>query len=653
MVRQARTVYRPSTLLLHFSVACWCTLGLSLSNGHCFAQTSSGRLVLVAAENVSRIGVIQADSGQPMGTCFYCDERGYVATCLSNLSELKDAYAFFDSKTRLRIAGVVAASRGLDIAILQLAEIPSGDGRFQRSLDLRPEYIPQIDEPLLPWSMLDPKQYTAEMVPKIWCRMRGDEYCLGMKNLVAAPYGCRADACWMWLSRPCAIGCNGAPVFNEAGHVVGMISLGPMRQREIYSVLHIQHVIDMIPRDDLKPKSLRTLKTLNDSLPSQDLLTRRSNAFDNLENVLACDLDYGQPLAQRYSTLSRRTELALAERARIEQLLPGLQAQHQKLIEQINELQVQINTMTPEEAYRKTEKDKDSKGNTTEREVVKYRFSARQIALLEPLRAQVAGLKQQSIDVVMRVDFESKMRLPFMKSTIEHLEDEAFYLADPLGLRPSEDHAAFEKSLTTLADSGEDSATLSFVRGMTRVHLRQYKEATADLKTAYDMEPKLRPLCRVLHARMVGLQGAPDKAETALKAVLRDQKDNPRVLALAARVAMDNNASATAVRYLQQAHETMPTQLELQLGLAWTLSQGNTNAKLASESATNVAVRTGYRDWNSLAALANVHMMSGKKEAAVEAIRNAVQSAPAPAQAWCLRWQTQMVGGDPIQRDWK
>ncbi len=43
-------------------------------------------------------------------------------------------------------------------------------------------------------------------------------------------------------------------------------------------------------------------------------------------------------------------------------------------------------------------------------------------------------------------------------------------------------------------------------------------------------------------------------------------------------------------------------EVELHLGMAWLMSQSNSNTKVAMESVQNAVTRTGYRDWSALAA---------------------------------------------------
>ncbi len=179
------------------------------------AQTVATAPVTLDKANLGRIGRLQTESGQHVGTCFYCDERGYVTTCLSNVLDCKDAYVLFDAKTRLRVAGFVAASRGLDIVVLQLLDIPKDDARFRQALELRGDYVPKLEDRLLAWPSAEGLTYTADNFPNLWRILRGDEYCLGINRLDGSPMGCRPDTCWFWLSKPCPLTSHGAPVFNS------------------------------------------------------------------------------------------------------------------------------------------------------------------------------------------------------------------------------------------------------------------------------------------------------------------------------------------------------------------------------------------------------------------------------------------------------
>jgi Flp pilus assembly protein TadD len=188
---------------------------------------------------------------------------------------------------------------------------------------------------------------------------------------------------------------------------------------------------------------------------------------------------------------------------------------------------------------------------------------------------------------------------------------------------------------------------------MTRIHLRRFGEAITDLKEAYETDTKVRALCRALNARIVGLQGHPEKNDSVLKSLLKENKNDPKFLTILARIELDTKSFGVAAKYLQQASEFLPYEPELQLALAWVLTQNNANSKLALEAATNVTIRTGYRDWNSLAALANVQMMMHRKELAAETIRTARALAPASAKELCAQWQTEIDSDNIIKRKWE
>lgn len=139
-----------------------------------------------------------------------------------------------------------------------------------------------------------------------------------------------------------------------------------------------------------------------------------------------------------------------------------------------------------------------------------------------------------------------------------------------------------------------------------------------------------------------------------MKSLIKDEKSNPTLFTIAARIELDAGSAGAAARYLQQAHELMPDELELKHGLAWVLSAGSgTNSKLAFDVATSAVEWTGYQDWSCMAALANVHAWMKKPEMANQAINTATQLAPQEARAICDLWRAELTAGRIIKRDWK
>ncbi len=88
-----------------------------------------------------------------------------------------------------------------------------------------------------------------------------------------------------------------------------MMSMGPDRRQEFFSAIHIQHVLDVIPKDDIKPKPLRQLRTWLDPLPPSGKKTTGSiDALRYIDSSLGGEVNYGAPLAQRYADYLDRVE---------------------------------------------------------------------------------------------------------------------------------------------------------------------------------------------------------------------------------------------------------------------------------------------------------------------------------------------------------
>ncbi len=300
--------------------------------------------------------------------------------------------------------------------------------------------------------------------------------------------------------------------------------------------------------------------------------------------------------------LLSRLNLATSEKGSIEQNASNQQEHHLELLAKLDALRTQITAIVPEESYTVRERVRRSSSSSRDRDrdrdreetvtVTRYRHSARQLEQLKPLNLQMESLQKQVEANTLRFEYDTKVRLPFVNKIIDRLSEDTFFRADPLFLRPADEHVEFETALSKLVDEGGAQASVYIARAMSRIHLRRFNEAVADLKEAYDIDTKVRPLCRLLNARVVGLRDSPEKIQTTFKGLLRDNKNDPKFLTVAARIEMDSKSAGAAARYLQQVHEMLPDELEVQTGLAWLLSANNTNSKLALECATNVVTRT-------------------------------------------------------------
>ena len=657
-------------------------LSLTLLILHSLMRVSFGQNDGVSAEDRKKVGSLILENGAVAGTCFYVDPRGYVATSFTNVQNISESYVVFNDGGRFRVNGFVAASKGKDIAILALGELPKGARLWKVALPLMPGTDLAIGDEVITWSGPGAKlAMPSPFMPSIGRRILGEEYIQGLRKIPLKPAGYDPGTIWYWLNQGRDLSCNGGPVFNRDGdQVIGMLSAGLEPNKPVYAAIHIQHVSRLLPRNDPKPHSLKELRDWVDPspvLPSTESTEPSLNADEN-QISLGGILHYGQPLAQRFRSLQDRVAATEKEKAEVDRFQANSQSNNLELLAAIDKIQTALTAIQPEEAYQveerstrtqtvtRTERERGSDGkernvkvkdteevpSTTT--VTRFRFSRRQLLAIQPLRDRLRTLQLDVQKNKDRFAFLTEIVEPHLKQLRKYQEEEFFYLADPLGLRPRVEQEAFDKSLTETIDEGGAPGMFYIARAMARCMLNNLDGASQDLVEANEYDAKFRSLVRMLETRIAFLNGDKAKGTSLLRGLLEETKTDPRLRVLAARIDIESENFASAGRHLQEASKLAPLAIEIRHGLAWLhLSAPNPNPKTSMDAAMLAVQLTDGRDWSTVSALAASQALAKKVELAEKAIQSALHSAPETAKETCEEYQRQLVNTKSIKRIWK
>ena len=637
-----------------------------------FAQQQS------AVAPVVQIGSLFVDD-QLSGSCFYVDKRGIVATSFSNVWQGNNAWVQFPNGEKCRVLGFVAASKGKDIALLKIAK-NGKDFLDEVALQLDPDADPKLDAELLLGGGPRSQPIAGNYVyPKVNRRLLGQEYLLGLSRIPSTDIGRDPDTRWIWSSISRHIGCNGGPVFDKRGKVVGMLSAALEPASIVYSAIHIEHIVSLIPADEAKPKSLKILSNWEDSIPNNHQAIQLKSTAEEA-NSLGGVLQRNLSLSDRLIDLERRITQAEQENENAGKLLVDHQSRNLELLAEAEKVQKELDSFRPEERYEEkyteteyvtetvTERKKGSDGKyrdvKTEKEVpkkvtktrTKYRFSKRQILAMQPLRTKILELQAETQKNANAIAFDEMIRQPFLEQILRGLEDEYFYLADPLELQNKEEKQNFEAELTRAIDEGGAGGMVYLSRAVARTALGDYDGAQSDLNEANEVDSKYRALVQALESRLSLLKGDLANAGSASRVLSRlktELETDPRLAILATRIDIDKKDYDAAVKHLEIASRLSPNEIEIRHGLAWILLSASTvNAKPAIQEATAVVRMSAGRDWSSIAALAAAYSHGGKNEQAIRSLDAAIELAPRHALKVCEKWRNQLDQKLPMKQEW-
>lgn len=635
--------------------------------------------------NAVKVGSLFVDNS-PAGSCFYVDQRGYIATSFWNLRDAEDASVLFSNGGKFRVTGVIAASKGKDIAILKIVRLTKNSSLSKDALELDAEADPKIDDGMFPWG--GPNSPPAEgnvSLPKVKRRLLGEEYLVGLPKAPSSEIGCDPDTRWIWLSLFRHLSCNGGPVFDRNGKVVGMLSAaldpGPKVITDpaaiVYSAVHIQHVSNLIPVDDVKPKPLKSLQTWEDAIPNIDANRPVRGPIAEEEHSLGGTLRREIPLSNRFVDLQRRITQVEQENAENGKLLVQRQSNNLELLAELDIVESELAAIRPEEPFResyteiefetkrttKRERGPDGKYSSIETSVevpkrvtntrTAYRFSSRQNAFMSSLRLKISNLQIRVQDNRNEFAFDANVRVPFVAQIQRHLADECFYLADPLGLRDKSEQQSIEAELTRMIEEGGAGGIIYLARAMTRIAHRDFEGAEFDLKETNEVDTRYRMLVQGMEARIHFLKGNKAEGAKLLKDLMTDFESDARCWTLEARIEIDAKNYGAAVKRLERAVKLAPHETEIKHGLAWILlSVPSVNAKQATDTATEVVRMTAGRDWSAMAALAAAYSHAQKSELALSALEAAIRIAPPSALETCEKWRSKLNMQQTVSPEW-
>jgi tetratricopeptide (TPR) repeat protein len=563
------------------------------------------------------------------GSCFFIDTRGYVATSFSNLMDANSAWVQFANGSKCQVLGVVAACKGKDIAILRIAKTGS-DSFFDVPLELDISADPKLDEPFFLWG--GPRSVPMVrtlMPPKVKRTLLGEEYILGLPTPSSSGIGCDPDSRWIWLSLSGHISFNGGPLFDQRGAVVGMLSASLQpgfvsisdSKAIVYSAIHIEHVKRLVPVDNPKLKSLTLLSTWMDDIPGID--TPLPNEMPHEEtSSLGGVLRRQLPLANRFIDLRRR----------VMQMEQEIESAGKKKEERQNDNL---------EKLAEIEKLQESKRRTNIEQTVLQ------------LQSQIQTNQNDS-------RFDDVIRTPFLERLASRLEEEYFYLCDPLEFRNKSDKKNLEEELTQVIDEGGAGGVVYLARAIARVALGDLVGAERDLEETDEVDAKFQTITRLLKVRIsllkkdtISVQSRKNAVDVAISSLKKELESDARLQVLAARMAMDSNDIPSAQQHLEQAAKLAPDEIEIKHALTWVLlGVPKVNAKRVTQEAIRLVQKTSGRDWSSMAALAAAYSHGEKKERAVQAIDAAIRIAPPHAIKSCESMRNQLHQDLPIKTVW-
>jgi tetratricopeptide (TPR) repeat protein len=608
-----------------------------------------------------------------------------VATSFSNVWQGNNAWVQFangdkfPNGDKFRVLGFVAANKGKDIVLLKIAKNGKNflDGV---ALQLDTNADPKIDAELLLGGGPQSQPIAGNYVyPKVNRRLLGQEYLLGLTRISSTDIGRDPNTRWIWSSISRHISCNGGPVFDKRGKVVGMLSAALEPGMIVYSAIHIEHVVSLIPADEVKPKSIKLLPNWEDSVPNIDHTLQLEPTAEEA-NSLGGVLQRRLSLPDRLIDLERRIIQAEQENENAAKLLVERQARNLDLLAEIEKVQQQINGFVPEESYQEkyteteyvtekvTKRERGSDGKSREVETTervprkvtkyrtKYRHSQRQILAMSPLKTKVLELQTETQHNTNAIAFDEMIRQPFLQQLLRRLEDEYFYMADPLELQNKEEKQGFEAELTRAIDEGGAGGMVYLSRAVARIALRDYDGAQSDLNETNEVDSKYQGLVQTLELRLSLLKGDPANNGSTSRVLSRLKSEldtDPRLAILAARIEIDKKDYDAAVKHLEIASRLSPDEIEIRHGLAWLLLSATTvNAKRAIQEATALVRMSAGRDWSSIAALAAAYSHGGKNEQAIRSLDAALELAPRHALKVCEKWRNQLDQKLPMKQEW-
>ncbi|MDX1963668.1 MAG: serine protease [Pirellulales bacterium] len=647
--------------------------------------------------------VVNTPQGKRTGTAFVVSPTGQIATSFSLVEGgTKAQFVLPSAKKPFDVTGVWVASQKTDLAILAIAE----PGQNWEGLPLETKNWPAIGEALIPqlgprspaidqqFPLLDPRPGQQKFYfPRLHRQLSGREFWAGWEKLPDTAIGRDPFLHWYALDVGIDPSGAGAPVWNRTtGQVVGILSGVTANPRELRWVTRASHLVELLAEIPAQPSPLATLKTWRDPLAPLMDLPEKNPAAPNVAaqpdapapnaavvgDIFAQIRAIADPallkrdgyLAERYAANARRIAELESQISAVEQLLPRLRDENVEARAKQDQVLTRINTMQPEQPYQSTRvvnvQDETGRIQPRQQQVTLYRFSARQNAEIARLRDE--GFAQQGAVTTSELltHVARNGDLPFLRASLAHEQRETFFLTDPLELRENEESRRLLTALDAIIDEGGAPAAVLIDRAMCHLHLRDFAAAEADLQAAIGVDTTITHVANAARARILLLTALandaakPSQIQAATEQLQRAYKlsaKDPRVLAIAARMDLDQEQYAPAGRKLLQLHHQGQRTLETRLALGWLLlaasSSDVNNPELAEHLARESCFGTAARDWAGLALLAAVHVKQQEHDEAERLLDAALLIAPESGTAQGEHWRFQLTRKQPLERFWK
>lgn len=610
------------------------------------------------------VGTISAVVGNEprMGTCLVVSDQGYVATSLRLLQGATGANVVLRDGTKHEVAGVVAARKGKDLAILMLRN-PKG---MPPALTLAAQNLAPGDAvEVIGSETAKPYDFSQG---KFVRHISGRELLAGLDGAGSAGQRVDPDLCLLRSDTLQPPRCLGAALLNSLGEVAGMITYVPAWGERMHTAVHAAHLADLLDGvERVRPTPLAGLKKLLDSRTQE--LPANATATPATRELAPLRADVTAQLAAW-----RKQQDDLVENAK--QLKESVQGFQEKLkLQQANSaalaanyatLNGKLRGMKPEERYtvkvRVEKKDKDGEIRYETKDKVDYRYSRRQEQERAALRTQLntisGNMETERLNGLRLDSWVQQCGLDQAAITRQSSRQwtELFYLADPWCLRKPEVHRALEQSLTEAMDAGENSAALRLARGVARHNLWDFEEAVKDFDAAARLDSQLADVARACEARALLQTDKVSEGKKLLAQVARAGVKDPHIAVVQALVELDSGHFASVERQLLKALERGADPAEIHRVLALLLAaspEGQPrSARRALDHARQACGLTANLDSEALLSLAAAQAEGGDFDEAEKVAAQAIALAAGEVRDRAQDWRQKFLDEERLQLRW-
>jgi tetratricopeptide (TPR) repeat protein len=269
-----------------------------------------------------------------------------------------------------------------------------------------------------------------------------------------------------------------------------------------------------------------------------------------------------------------------------------------------------------------------------------------QLAARSALVADVSNALEKLRQTQRRSKVLTGFDLPHAKRALESANEEFFFLGDPFALRSALEHEEHIEALDKVIEEGGAPGHVFLVRGLSHLCMRNFAAAENDFREAGEIDGKLAPLCKAAEARGLYMQEKKAEALEAIAKAVRQAKDDARVAVMQARIQVDQDDVAGALRTLKAALEQGQGAAEIHLILAWlTLAppaSGKADPATGAHHALLACRLSGWRDPWSLAALAVARCRQGKASESAAFMARALETCCEQSHGTFEAWEQEL-----------